>query len=43
LLRDRVSGLIAIITDKDVSGKNVFQLNKIEEVSSFIEGRLKVA
>lgn len=39
LLRDRVNGVIAIVSDLDVSGDYVFRLNETMEIASFIEKR----
>lgn len=39
LLRDRVNGVIAIVTDDDVSADYVFRLNEHREIASFIEKR----
>jgi len=37
LLRDQVNGVIAIVTDMDVSADNVFRLGEAREIASFIE------
>ena len=39
LLRDRVTGVIAIATDRKISGDYVFRLNESREIADFIEKR----
>ncbi len=42
LLRDQVSGVIAIATDRDISGDYIFRLNESREIAQFIEKRFLV-
>jgi len=39
LLRDRVTGVIAIATDRDISGDYIFRLDESREIADFIEKR----
>ncbi|RUM40472.1 MAG: molybdopterin-guanine dinucleotide biosynthesis protein B [Desulfobulbus sp.] len=39
LLRDRVTGVIAIATDRDISGDYIFRLDESQELAEFIEKR----
>lgn len=39
LLRDRVTGVIAIATDRNISGDYIFRLDESREVADFIEKR----
>jgi len=39
LLRNNVSGVIAVASDQPVSGDHIFRLNEAEEIASFIEKR----
>ncbi|MBU0943979.1 MAG: molybdopterin-guanine dinucleotide biosynthesis protein B [Proteobacteria bacterium] len=39
LLRDRVSGVIAVASDEKISGDYIFRLNEAAEIASFIEKR----
>ena len=39
LLRERVSGVIAVVTDEIISGDYIFRLNEAAEIASFIEKR----
>ncbi len=39
LLRDRVTGVIAIATDRRISGDYIFRLNESREIADFIEKR----
>lgn len=39
LLRDRVTGVIAVASDEPVSGDYIFRLNESAEIASFIEKR----
>lgn len=39
LLRDKVSGVIGIITDQPVAGENIFRPDQIDEVADFIVNR----
>ena len=39
LLRDRVSGVIAVASDKQISGDYIFRLSESAEIASFIEKR----
>jgi len=40
LLRDRVTGVIAVVTDRTISGDYIFRLDESREVADFIEKRL---
>ena len=40
LLRDRVTGVIAVVTDRSISGDYIFRLDESREVADFIEKRL---
>jgi molybdopterin-guanine dinucleotide biosynthesis adapter protein len=39
LLRDSVSGVIAVASDETISGDRIFRLNESKEIASFIEKR----
>ena len=39
LLRDSVTGVIAVATDEQISGDHIFRLNEAAEIASFIEKR----
>ncbi len=39
LLRNRVTGVIAIATDRDISGDYIFRLDESREIADFIEKR----
>ena len=39
LLRDQVSGVIAVASDEKISGDYIFRLNEASEIASFIEKR----
>jgi molybdopterin-guanine dinucleotide biosynthesis adapter protein len=39
LLRDQVSGVIAVASDEKISGDHIFRLNEAAEIASFIEKR----
>lgn len=39
LLRDQVSGVIAIATDRNISGDYIFRLDESQEIAEFIEKR----
>ncbi len=39
LLRDQVSGVIAVASDEQISGDYIFRLNEAAEIASFIEKR----
>jgi molybdopterin-guanine dinucleotide biosynthesis protein B len=39
LLRDRVNGVIAVATDRKISGNCIFRLNESREIADFIEKR----
>ncbi len=39
LLRETVTGVIAVATDEQVSGDHIFRLNEAAEIASFIEKR----
>jgi molybdopterin-guanine dinucleotide biosynthesis protein B len=39
LLRNRVSGVIAVASDEPISGDHIFRLNEAAEIASFIEKR----
>ncbi len=39
LLRDQVSGVIAVASDEKISGDYIFRLNEAAEIASFIEKR----
>ena len=39
LLRDKVTGVIAVATDQDIAGDHVFRLHESREIASFIENR----
>jgi molybdopterin-guanine dinucleotide biosynthesis protein B len=39
LLRDQVTGVIAIATDRDISGNFIFRLDESSEIADFIEKR----
>jgi molybdopterin-guanine dinucleotide biosynthesis protein B len=43
LLRDRVTGVIAIATDRRISGDYIFRLNESREIADFIEKRFLAA
>jgi len=40
LLRDRVTGVIAVVTDRKISGDYIFRLDESRELADFIEKRL---
>jgi molybdopterin-guanine dinucleotide biosynthesis protein B len=40
LLRDRVTGVIAVVTDRTISGDYIFRLDESREIADFIEKRL---
>jgi len=39
LLRDQVTGVIAIATDRNISGNSIFRLDESSEIADFIEKR----
>jgi molybdopterin-guanine dinucleotide biosynthesis protein B len=39
MLRDKVTGVIAVATDEDIDGENVFRLDASREIAAFIEQR----